>query len=174
MTPLSSRKAFSLIELLLVVAIIGILASAIIFSLADSSGAAQEAVIKADIKNAVTNSVTFGAANNNSHAGLCGHDTMEPFKNKYSRTGNDQSNWACDSTANKWAFAIIAEETWVGGDDAGKARIYCVDSGKPNVAIHLIRNKTQGGKKILATATSEGDLKGVLFASTACSNSYTG
>ena len=163
MTPSYSRAAFSLIKLIIVIAIINLIGWAILSLFLDTSEDTQHTVIRADLENAMLNARMAYGARNNTYEGLCEDPTMKPFENKYLRANNSQSNWACTSIQNTWAFAIIAEETWVGGDDATKARIYCVDSTHENVGVYENKSKLQEDKQILDPETSKSDLDSALF-----------
>ena len=70
------RKAFTLIELLIVIAIIGILASAVVLSIGDSTGAARDAK-NTQVLSGVRTVAQLHFAENSSYTGLCSNDAID-------------------------------------------------------------------------------------------------
>lgn len=158
-TPNKPTKAFSLIELLIVVAIIGILASALIFSLSDSTSSATVAVIRSDLKNITTSAALYHIKNNSSFKDFCENtdekkglgakNTFDKWKDK------PTTNASCSSDFTGWAVAIAILDGaagGAGGDD--RVQIYCIDSTSQNVIRKGGPKGTEAKKDLMDTTKS--------------------
>lgn len=130
-------KAFSIIELLIVVTIIGILSSALIFPLLDSISDANIATIEVDLKNIVASATLYHMENENSFEGLCNNTDhkkgqgAKPILDKYEDKLTTQAE--CTDDVETWATAIAIIDSAVGGGSDSRAHVYCIDSIYQNV-----------------------------------------
>ncbi len=100
-----NNKGFSLIELLVVVAILGILAAVAIVSLSGSTDKAKGAVAKTDVGNAATEATAYVAENGD----LTGFPLSAGFTGKVTKTVDDPAagDVTLESVAKSGCKAVV-------------------------------------------------------------------
>jgi prepilin-type N-terminal cleavage/methylation domain-containing protein len=136
------RKGFTLLELLVVVAIIGILSAVIMAALNNANTKGKDAAIKSNLKNAITQGEIFYATNTvalNSYTNVCNAGPIGGANTVYNLVlaaakasalasyGIDNvpaasaSVATCNDTAGGWAAEVPLKS-------AGANQMWCVDS----------------------------------------------
>ena len=155
------KRAFTLIELLIVIAIIGILASVVIVSLEGSQGKSSDEISKTELGQLRTLSAIAKSDDSSvSFAAFC--DGTAPFQNVKvildsvkDRQGTEQTE--CVDTATTWAAAFSLIETR-SDTTAADRTIWCVDSTgyvgelKPAESSLLTSIDTDGDLTVTTTA----------------------
>jgi prepilin-type N-terminal cleavage/methylation domain-containing protein len=112
------QKGFILIELLVVVAIIGILASVVLASLNTARAKGADAAVKANLANMRAQAELFYDSNNNQYTNVCADANMSKAETSATTAGGNGG--VCTDGAQAWA-------AWAGlKSDTTKA--WCVDN----------------------------------------------
>ena len=147
------EKSFSLIELLIVVTIIGALATVIVFSITGSTEGIQHNIIKNDIKGIITplkqfSFQTAGQTPGIDYSHVC--DANSPtlqLREKYDQSKsssvafkeNVEKAYGCESDRRSYVIAVAVKETITEqGDSINKEQmtVYCIDSKFPSIKVN--------------------------------------
>lgn len=116
-------KGFTLIEILLVVAIIGIIASITITQVANSRQRAKDAKIKQNVSNILNYAEKYHLDNASSYANFCADTELNNSINaafNFSPNARSFSNTDCISDSDEYIIAVPINEI--------NNAVYCVDS----------------------------------------------
>lgn len=118
------KKGFTLIELLVVIAIIGLLSSVVLASLNTARGKGDDAAIKMNLVNAISEAELFYDSSTR-FAGVCattGANVIGDSRSKAGTLNGSNSDGECNVSANYKNWAM-----WVQLSGSGAA-YWCVDS----------------------------------------------
>lgn len=117
------ESGFTIIELLVVVAIIGILAAVVLVNVTQYTGKSKNSGVKANLSNAMVNAARFyDSPVNDGYEGFCADDLFADIKNEVnSLVGSDP---VCEETNTNWCACSVLRVT---NEDA-EGSTYCVDS----------------------------------------------
>lgn len=118
---LSQSKGFTIVELVVVIAIIGILAAVVLINVTGYIKKANDAAIKSNMTTMITNAVTFYFSSNSSFSGLCA-DTTYGFKTAYDAVKGIQSGATCYVKADNSTWCSCAKLL-----SPSTPTYYCVD-----------------------------------------------
>ncbi|MBI5133864.1 MAG: prepilin-type N-terminal cleavage/methylation domain-containing protein [Candidatus Taylorbacteria bacterium] len=140
-----SRKGFTLVELLISIAIIGIISSIVLGNIASSKQKGTDALIKSNMHDARTAAELYYGDNGNSYAGVCGSipspnggKTLEYNLLKAQEAWGTTTQPLNISLSTAGAFDIVtchengsnyAAETPLKGTSSGAPLMWCIDSG---------------------------------------------
>ena len=114
------KKGFTLIELLVVITIITLLASVVLYNVAQYINKGRDATIKGNLAILVTAGELWYNKSDSSYAGFCGSDTV---LNALSRVPSAEADKDCNvKTPEGTAWAACAREF------VDNSKAYCVDS----------------------------------------------
>ena len=120
------NKGFTLLELLVVIAVIGILTSVVLASMSQSREKGADGGIKEEMANVRTQAEVYYHTHSNVYTGMCtsmGQNGVKPLLDKVSEYAGTAAT--CFESATKWAAAVQlksqATTTYFCVDSDGKA-----------------------------------------------------
>lgn len=113
-------SGFTIIELIVVVAVISVLAAIVVFSVTGFMAKGKDAAIKSNLSTALTDSVVFFSANS-TYTGLCA-DTTSGFRRAYDAAADLSRQERCyiNSTGTTWCACAMYL--------SNANKYFCVDS----------------------------------------------
>lgn len=124
--PEHSRRAFTMVELLTVIAIIGIISGLVIIILNSVRDKAKDSRIKADVNQLAIDADMWGTKHNNNWSGWCGQGQIAGtnFANLSAdiAINNGGTTPICNGTANTWVSVAVltSGNTNICADSAGR------------------------------------------------------
>jgi prepilin-type N-terminal cleavage/methylation domain-containing protein len=115
-----TRRGFTLIDLLVVIAIIGILSSVILASLNTARDKGADAAIKSDLNNIRSQAELYYDQNSQDYTGVCADPTMVRAQTSAEVT-NGGTAGACDEAATYWVMWVPLK--------TNATAAWCVDNG---------------------------------------------
>lgn len=147
-----SKKGFTLIELLVVIAVIGILASVVLASLNSARQKGRVANIKANLKNAVTQSSLY-YSNNGTYSGLCSDSTMQSFITALGGTGSAACYVASALSSTEFGLAAIYNGEYFVASPDGVLQIDTTNTGGTANWASALTACSSTGKRLMSVSS---------------------